>query len=104
MDLGAKGVIELELVSSGERWGRGPSHDIHSANKARVDSPVWHLVQALHTLVSEDGNDPAIDWVGRQANTSMIYVTHRADELPQSITHVLRLDDGRVVNHSPGGK
>jgi len=24
IDLGAKGVIELELVSSGERWGRGP--------------------------------------------------------------------------------
>src|SRR5712664_2267045 len=24
MTLGAKGVVELELVSSGERWGRGP--------------------------------------------------------------------------------
>ncbi len=61
VDLGAKGVIELELVSSGERWGRGPSHDIHSSNKARVDSPAWHLVQALHTLVSEDGNEPFIE-------------------------------------------
>lgn len=58
--LGAKGVIELELVSSGEKWGRGPSRDIHSSNKARVDSPAWHLVQALNTLVSQDGNDPAI--------------------------------------------
>jgi acetylornithine deacetylase/succinyl-diaminopimelate desuccinylase-like protein len=59
--LGAKGVIEAELVSSGERWGRGPKSDIHSSNKARVDSPAWHLVQALHTLVSEDGNTPAIE-------------------------------------------
>ena len=59
--LGAKGVIECELVSSGERWGRGPRADIHSSNKARVDSPAWHLVQALNTLVSPDGNDPAID-------------------------------------------
>jgi acetylornithine deacetylase/succinyl-diaminopimelate desuccinylase-like protein len=59
--LGAKGVIELELTSSGERWGRGPRRDIHSSNKARVDSPVWHLVQALHTLVSADGNTPAIE-------------------------------------------
>lgn len=59
--LGAKGVIELELVSSGERWGRGPRHDIHSSNKARVDSPAWHLVEALVTLVSSDGNDPAIE-------------------------------------------
>jgi len=61
MTLGAKGVIEVELVSSGEKWGRGPVTDIHSSNKARVDSPAWHLVQALATLVSADGNDPAID-------------------------------------------
>ena len=59
--LGAKGVIECELVSSGERWGRGPKTDIHSSNKARVDSPAWHLVQALTSLVSPDGNEPAID-------------------------------------------
>src|SRR5947199_6837143 len=38
MTLGAKGVIEVELVSSGEKWGRGPRADIHSSNKARVDS------------------------------------------------------------------
>jgi acetylornithine deacetylase/succinyl-diaminopimelate desuccinylase-like protein len=61
MTLGAKGVIEVELVSSGERWGRGPKHDIHSSNKARVDSPAWHLVAALSTLVSPDGTEPAID-------------------------------------------
>jgi acetylornithine deacetylase/succinyl-diaminopimelate desuccinylase-like protein len=61
MTLGAKGVVELELVSSGERWGRGPRRDIHSSNKARVDSPAWHLVEALATLVSPDGNDPAIE-------------------------------------------
>jgi acetylornithine deacetylase/succinyl-diaminopimelate desuccinylase-like protein len=58
--LGAKGVVELELVSSGEKWGRGPKADIHSSNKARLDSPAWHLIKALNTLVSADGNDPAI--------------------------------------------
>ena len=31
VELGAKGVIELELVSSGEHWGRGPTHDVHSS-------------------------------------------------------------------------
>ena len=51
VNLGAKGVIELELVSSGEKWGRGPAKDIHSSLKAQVDSPVWRLVQALDTLV-----------------------------------------------------
>jgi len=60
ISLGAKGVVEVELTSSGEKWGRGPKHDIHSSNKARVDSPAWHLVQALNTLVTPDGNDPAI--------------------------------------------
>src|SRR5256886_750800 len=59
--LGAKGVIECELTASGEHWGRGPRQDIHSSHKARVDSPAWHLVQALATLVSPDGNDPAIE-------------------------------------------
>src|SRR5919198_1136821 len=59
--LGGKGVVELELVSSGEKWGRGPRKDIHSSNRARVESPAWHLVQALNTLVTPDGNDPAIE-------------------------------------------
>ena len=48
-------------VSSGEKWGRGPSKDVHSSNRARVDSPAFHLVQALATLVTPDGTDPAID-------------------------------------------
>jgi acetylornithine deacetylase/succinyl-diaminopimelate desuccinylase-like protein len=61
ISLGAKGIVELEMTASGERWGRGPEKDIHSSNRARVDSPAWHLIQALHTLVSPDGNDPAID-------------------------------------------
>jgi acetylornithine deacetylase/succinyl-diaminopimelate desuccinylase-like protein len=59
--LGAKGVIELEMTSSGEKWGRGPRKDVHSSNKARLDSPAWHLVEALATLVTPDGNDPAIE-------------------------------------------
>ncbi|MGH7530010.1 MAG: M20/M25/M40 family metallo-hydrolase [Gemmatimonadales bacterium] len=58
---GAKGVIECELVASGEGWGRGPQADIHSSNMARVDNPAWHLVQALATLVTPAGNAPAID-------------------------------------------
>jgi acetylornithine deacetylase/succinyl-diaminopimelate desuccinylase-like protein len=61
VNLGAKGIVELELVASGEAWGRGPGHDIHSSFKAAVDSPAWRLVEALQTLVSADGNTPAID-------------------------------------------
>jgi acetylornithine deacetylase/succinyl-diaminopimelate desuccinylase-like protein len=61
VSLGAKGVVELELISSGEKWGRGPSHDIHSSLEAQVDSPSWHLVQALNTLVEKDGHTPAVE-------------------------------------------
>jgi acetylornithine deacetylase/succinyl-diaminopimelate desuccinylase-like protein len=60
VSLGAKGVVELELVASGAKWGRGARKDVHSANRARLDSPAFRLVQALHTLVTADG-DPAID-------------------------------------------
>lgn len=38
-DLGAKGVVELELVSSGEKWGRGPARDIHSVMRRRWIHP-----------------------------------------------------------------
>ena len=60
VSLGAKGVVELELVASGEKWGRGPKKDVHSANRARLDSPSFHLVQALASLVTPEG-DPAIE-------------------------------------------
>lgn len=61
VSLGAKGVIEVQLTASGESWGRGPGKDVHSSLKAMIDSPVWRLVHALDTLVSEDGNTITID-------------------------------------------
>jgi acetylornithine deacetylase/succinyl-diaminopimelate desuccinylase-like protein len=61
VSLGAKGIIEAELVSTGEKWGRGPKLDVHSSLAAQVDSPVWHLVQALNTLVKADGHTPAVE-------------------------------------------
>jgi acetylornithine deacetylase/succinyl-diaminopimelate desuccinylase-like protein len=85
--LGAKGVIELELVSSAEKWGRGPRKDIHSSNKARVDSPAWHLVEALATLVSADGNDPIIEGFSDRARPLS------ADEKAMIATAARRLDE-----------
>ena len=60
INLGAKGIVELELIASGERWGRGPGKDVHSSLRAMLDSPSFHLVQALNSLVTPEG-DPAID-------------------------------------------
>ena len=61
LSLGSKGVVELQLVASGERWGRGATKDVHSSLKAMIDSPTWRLVKALDTLVSDDGNTITID-------------------------------------------
>jgi acetylornithine deacetylase/succinyl-diaminopimelate desuccinylase-like protein len=58
--LGSKGDIECDLIASGEKWGRGPTHDVHSSYAARMDQPAWRLVQALNTLVTPTG-DPAVD-------------------------------------------
>ncbi len=59
--LGAKGAVEMEIVSSSQSWGRGPAKDIHSSQFARVDSPAWRLVQALGTLMKPDGHTPAVE-------------------------------------------
>ncbi len=34
---------------------------MHSSEEASVDSPTWHLVQALNTLVEKDGHTPAVE-------------------------------------------
>jgi acetylornithine deacetylase/succinyl-diaminopimelate desuccinylase-like protein len=61
VNLGAKGIVEAEIVCTGEKWGRGPAKDIHSSYAAQVDSPAWHLVQGLNTLVKADGHTPAVE-------------------------------------------
>ncbi|WP_143201568.1 M20/M25/M40 family metallo-hydrolase [Bradyrhizobium sp. NAS96.2] len=90
--LGTKGWVELELTASTERWGRGAKDDIHSSHKAELDSAVWHLVKALNTLVSEDGNDPAIDdWF-----ENVVPLTERQKELVSK--KVATTSEGDVKN------
>jgi molybdate transport system ATP-binding protein len=38
-----------------------------------------------------------VEAVGHPMDTAIIYVTHDIDELPDIITHVLRLEDGKAV-------
>ena len=62
MSLGYKGIVYFELECSGNLWRRGPmEYDVHSSNKAWVDSPVWRMIQALSTMTSKDGNRILID-------------------------------------------
>src|SRR5713226_4718353 len=115
VNLGSKGVIELELVSTGEKWGRGPAKDIHSSLKAMVDSPAWHLVKALDTLVSEDGNEIAIDNYPKPRPISdeekQMSVQHWINDLPWEQANI-RLESQPTANieglvggyTGPGGK
>ena len=54
--LGVKGIIYFEMIANGGDWGGPAVAEIHGSYKAIVGSPVWRLVKALSTLVSEDGN------------------------------------------------
>ena len=133
VNLGSKGVVELELVASGDKWGRGPKGDIHSSQKANIDSPVWRLVAALNTLVTPDGNTPVIDgWfenvrpltarekeliaeVARnsdeQAQKKLLGISHWIDDLPyqQALERLASQPtvniEGLVAGYTgPGGK
>jgi acetylornithine deacetylase/succinyl-diaminopimelate desuccinylase-like protein len=133
VNLGSKGIVELELIASGEKWGRGPKADIHSSNKAMVDSPAWRLVHALNTLVTPDGNTPVIDgWFDNvrpltprekeliaeiarsgdeQAQKKLLGVTHWIDDLPyaQALERLASQPtvniEGLVAGYTgPGGK
>lgn len=56
LNLGVKGILYFEAEATGGEWGGPTAAEIHGSYKAVVDSPVWRLIKALSTLVSEDGN------------------------------------------------
>jgi acetylornithine deacetylase/succinyl-diaminopimelate desuccinylase-like protein len=61
MSLGGKGMILLDLECSGERWGRGPTKSsVHSSERAWVDSPIAHLVDALSKLLPSPNYEPQV--------------------------------------------
>lgn len=58
----SEGCVFVELITSGESWGKGPNYsNIHGGNKRSVDAPAWRHVQMLSTLVDETGNKVMID-------------------------------------------
>jgi molybdate transport system ATP-binding protein len=61
-----------------------------------LDEPCQGLDAAARGRVLE-----AVDGAARSGRTALIFVTHQADELPGSISHVLELRAGRVVRKGP---
>jgi molybdate transport system ATP-binding protein len=69
--------------------------------RALVKKPALLVLDEPCQGLDADNRDrvlQAIDAVSGRLNASLIYVTHRADEMPNNITHVLRLSEGRVVS------
>ena len=67
--------------------------------RALVKNPTLLVLDEPCQGLDEKNRDRILQTIDdtRRPDTSLIYVTHRADELPKSITHVLRLDQGQVV-------
>ena len=57
-----------------------------------LDEPCQGLDKANRDRVLQ-----AVDAIHSQLDTNLIYVTHIPHELPQAITHVLKLDRGSVL-------
>jgi molybdate transport system ATP-binding protein len=96
LSLSEQAETPLEQVSEGEQ------RRVLIA-RALVKGPALLVLDEPCQGLDADNRDrvlQAINWVGSRPETSMIYVTHRADELPPNITHVLRLNEGRVVSQA----
>lgn len=63
--LGNKGFLHLKLTVSGHRWGRGPVGPVHGSAQGVLDSPAWHLVDALATMSDVAGTRITVDGFGQ---------------------------------------
>lgn len=62
MFLGVKGIAYFELEARGNEATGGPAkHEVHGSLNALLDAPAWRLVNALSSMVSDDGNRILID-------------------------------------------
>ncbi len=62
--LGTKGFLHIKLSVSGQRWGRGPISAVHGSAQGIVDSPAWHLIDALASMAQEGGKRIGIEGFG----------------------------------------
>jgi hypothetical protein len=73
---------------------------VHSANRARLDSPAFHLVQALNTLVTADG-EPAIEGFADAARPPSAAEHAMLDAIAHEGGHGQTAANRRVVRRLP---
>lgn len=66
--------------------------------RALVKEPVLLVLDEPCQGLDPENRDRVLAALERVRERTMIYVTHRADEMPHSISHVLRLEAGLVVD------
>lgn len=66
--------------------------------RALVKEPLLLVLDEPCQGLDPENRDHVLAAIERLRKRTMIYVTHRADEMPQSISHVLRLEAGHVVD------
>jgi len=84
--------IALEKISEGEQR-------LALLARAMVKEPTLLVLDEPCQGLDAENRDRVLEAVDHvSVRASMIYVTHRADEIPSSITHTLRLNEGRIVD------
>ena len=66
MYLGVKGMLFLELIARGGKWGGPAERAVHGMNAGWFHSPAWALVQALGTMLSTDQRRILVDGLYEQ--------------------------------------
>jgi len=62
LQLSGPAIVYLELECSGDKWGKGPvKFDTHPGATTIVENPLWHMIKALGSMISEDGNKVLIE-------------------------------------------
>lgn len=89
--MSARAADTFEHVSEGEQR-------LALLARALVKDPGLLLLDEPCQGLDPENRDRVLWALAQVSPRTIIYVTHRADEMPASITHVLRLDAGRIVN------
>jgi acetylornithine deacetylase/succinyl-diaminopimelate desuccinylase-like protein len=68
--LGYKNMVTFDVECRGSTWGHGPAHGtIYGNSKSIVDSPTHRVIQAVASLLADDGNTIAVEGLKQAFST-----------------------------------